>query len=351
MQSRIEVTLTSDDYRKYPFLPESLERVRKLGITLNDLAAPALKNVLEHASSYVRAAIDARELPPMIEDCDAEILTYMTTLIFLRIIFDKILIRRFSVLFSKRFNRLLLNEESEKIVFVLSRIGVRMKITNKPLFGYNLAINILDFIENIPESRGPWKLFHRVVDHGWVFVNKFEAARLGEEALKKYVEKRVEDLQLEGMKLPDEVFKLVETLSREWGVKLREIRDSWTPSDATGRESAYPPCIAAALENLRAGKNLPHSARFALASFLLNIGLSVEDVLETFRLAPDFNERIARYQVEHIAGMRGSGKRYTTYKCDNMRTLGLCVADCGVRHPLQYYWLTLRRKRGEREGG
>lgn len=30
------------------------------------------------------------------------------------------------------------------------------------------------------------------------------------------------------------------------------------------------------------------------------------------------------YQVEHIAGMRGSGARYIPPKCETMRTHGLC---------------------------
>ncbi|MDW8011110.1 MAG: hypothetical protein RMH84_05920, partial [Sulfolobales archaeon] len=51
---------------------------------------------------------------------------------------------------------------------------------------------------------------------------------------------------------------------------------------------------------------------------------------------------IARYQVEHLAGLRGSGKRYRTYSCEKMKSLGLCVAECSTRTPLQYYRRAVR---------
>jgi len=346
MTLRLRVQLSPNDLGKYPFLPEAIERIRELGITLNDLVSPLLQEVVRRAEEYVRAAIHARDLPPIAEDCDVEILTFMSTLVLLRLIYDKILIRRFAVAFSKRFGAILSNEETDKVIYILSKLGIKVRVLNDGVHGYNLSVNFIDYVENIPESRGAWKLVHRLVNAGWVLVNKLEAVRLGEEALKKALERRVESLRLEDASIPDGLFTLAESLSKEWSLKLKELKESWAPVSAPDRERRFPPCIVSIIENLKAGKNIPHSARFALASFLLNIGMSVDEVLEVFRSAPDFNEKIARYQVEHIAGLRGSGKKYTTYKCDNMRALGLCVADCGVRHPLQYYWSALRSRRG-----
>lgn len=351
MALKLQVVLSTDDLRKYPFLPEAIERAKNIGITLDDLTGPLLKDIVWRAGEYLRAAINSSELQPPSEDCDEEILTYMTSLILLRIIFDKILIRRFAVIFSKRFYRFLSNEDNSKLIYVLSKIGIRIKMTNDDAFGYNFVVNIFDYIQNIPERRGHWKLAHRIIDRGWVFINKLEAARIGEEALKKMIERVVESLQLESLKIPDEIFNLVEGISKEWSLKLKEIREAWIPASTEIRENAFPPCINSILESVKAGKNVTHSARFVLASFLLSIGLEVDEVLDIFKASPDFNEKIARYQVEHIAGLRGSRKRYSPYKCDNMKTLGLCVADCGVKHPLQYYWLFVRKARATRSGG
>lgn len=86
---------------------------------------------------------------------------------------------------------------------------------------------------------------------------------------------------------------------------------------------------------------MPHFVRFAPATFLIHAGWSVDQIVDLFRNAPDFDEKTTRYQVEHIAGRRGGGKRYDPPSCRRMRQEGLCVADCGVGHPLEL----LRRPR------
>jgi DNA primase large subunit len=66
-----------------------------------------------------------------------------------------------------------------------------------------------------------------------------------------------------------------------------------------------------------------------------------EKVIELFKNISDFNERMTRYQVEHMAGEKGSRTRYTTPKCDTLRTHGVCTNPDNlyrkIRHPLGYY--------------
>lgn len=341
---KVELLLTAEDLRKYPFVSEALEMIRSLSIGLTDLTAGPLRAVIERATVYIKSTISGSELPPPSDDSEEEVLTFTLALVLLKAIGDRMLTRRFAVLFSKRVGEILSDEETGKLVYLLSEIGLRARVLHNRVHGYPLAVHVLSYVENAPERAGAWKLVHRLVEYGWVYVNKMEAARLGEEALKKLIEKRVEEIKLDEFSIPDSLYAIIESLSSEWGSHIKQLRERWAPVGLETSEDAFPPCIKAIIEDVKAGKNIPHSARFALASFLLNIGMSVDEVLEIFKAAPDFNERIARYQVEHIAGIRGSGKKYSPYKCDNMKTLGLCVAECGVKHPLQYYWITLRRK-------
>jgi DNA primase large subunit len=78
-----------------------------------------------------------------------------------------------------------------------------------------------------------------------------------------------------------------------------------------------------------------------LTSFLVNVGMPSEKVTDLFRSFSDYNERMTRYQVEHIAGERGSRTRYTPPRCETLQTHGVCVnpdASCrNIRHPLSYY--------------
>jgi DNA primase large subunit len=69
--------------------------------------------------------------------------------------------------------------------------------------------------------------------------------------------------------------------------------------------------------------------------------MPVENVVDLFRSFSDYSERMTRYQVEHIAGEKGSRTRYTPPRCDTLKTHGVCAdpdALCQkIRHPSSYY--------------
>jgi DNA primase large subunit len=106
--------------------------------------------------------------------------------------------------------------------------------------------------------------------------------------------------------------------------------------------SCFPPCMLKILEDLKSGVNVPHTARFAITSFLLNVGFDVEEIIAMFSSAPDFNEEMTRYQVEHIAGSKGT--EYDCPACDTMRTYHNCVKDCKTYHPISFYEKCMRGK-------
>ncbi|MEM2954263.1 MAG: DNA primase regulatory subunit PriL, partial [Candidatus Bathyarchaeia archaeon] len=89
------------------------------------------------------------------------------------------------------------------------------------------------------------------------------------------------------------------------------------------------------------GRHIPHIARFTLTTFLVNIGMPTENIIDLFRASSDFNERLTRYQVEHISGERGSRTRYKPPKCQTLKTHGICMTPnkpCAkISHPLKYY--------------
>jgi len=119
---------------------------------------------------------------------------------------------------------------------------------------------------------------------------------------------------------------------------LRRVVIKMRSKDQTVATSLHedPPCMKAIMEALKRGENLPHAARFAITTYLLKRGWDVEQIVDLFRNAPDFNEKITRYQVQHIAGRAGGRKEYNVPNCETMRQWGLCVANCGVKNPLQY---------------
>jgi DNA primase large subunit len=96
--------------------------------------------------------------------------------------------------------------------------------------------------------------------------------------------------------------------------------------------------MQAIMDAIKRGENVSHTARFAITAYLLKRGWGVDEVVELFRSSPDFNEKITRYQVQHIAGQVGGRKEYSVPNCETMRSWGLCPTNlgCGVRNPIQY---------------
>ena len=83
-------------------------------------------------------------------------------------------------------------------------------------------------------------------------------------------------------------------------------------------------------------------ARFVIATFLINIGLEKEKIVDIFRNQENFNEKRTLYHIEYLMGERGCGKRRIWPNCDKIKEYGLCVSDCGVKNPLVLYNINLK---------
>jgi DNA primase large subunit len=72
---------------------------------------------------------------------------------------------------------------------------------------------------------------------------------------------------------------------------------------------------------------------------MLSIGKNTDEIVGLFHSAPDFNERITRYQIEHLAGKKGGGIKYHVPSCEKLLNESLCFAteECnGIINPVQF---------------
>ena len=100
---------------------------------------------------------------------------------------------------------------------------------------------------------------------------------------------------------------------------------------------AVPPCMDKMYSEITSGVNLPHMARFDLATFLVNIDMPHEDIVTVFSKASNYDERVTRYHLDNLSGKKG-GKKYSAPACARVREHGLCISrTCNVVHPLQFY--------------
>jgi len=346
---------------KYPFLPEAREYLSAYGFTLDQLTDPAYRPILERAVARVVRAIEGGEAaePWEVEDRVAELASFPLAVILVASAGDRFLARRFALAEAVVAQRLLQAEDDDFVLDVARRVfGIDVRREERVVGGvqYRFSMGLADYLRSASKFNDPsWKLVNRVVDAGRVMLEARELVRLLRDRVEERVMRLVEEAGRERLKLPQQLLQEVERIKAM--IPRRSVEEA--SIKATAKPEAWPPCMKEIYRRLTSGESVSHFANFAIASFLLNAGVKPEEVVSIYSQRSDFNERIARYQVEHIAGMRGSRTRYTPPSCEKMRTNGLCIEDgrlCGpVKNPLQYYRRRLRglgrRAGSEGQGG
>ncbi len=87
------------------------------------------------------------------------------------------------------------------------------------------------------------------------------------------------------------------------------------------------------MENLMKKDELNEEERVNLTVFLIAVGYQVKDVVSILK---EKNVENAEELVK--AYMPKKRKAYLPYSCARLKELGICVSDCGVSNPLQYYF-------------
>ncbi len=338
----------------YPFLPGAEALLGGENVSVRALLE---EPAYERARSIGRARLlAAADDPRAVRDL-AELSAAEPEVRYLSLLFDRIVLasapasaalRRWAVAEAKRTHARLAGAPVEELVDVAGRLGFRIEA--RP--GDRVAFPLVDYLKlAVPIREADFRLARQDVEHGSVVVGRVRGARILQEAVRARL----------GVPVPlaDEVRDLVRSRESE----LLEVLGQRLPapvarSSAPGgalRPELFPPCIRKMRRTLEAGENLSHAGRFALAAFLHRAGADFETIVDAYRGAPDFDESVTRYQVEHITHHDG-GAGYEPPECDTLRSHGLCFRDgdpsagaaadrardplcheAWLRHPLQYY--------------
>ena len=337
----MEAAFTREDLAKYPFLKQASREIEELGFTINNLVSPENKPIIDRARNRLEKAISEMHTGTMVRDKQTEISSFAASLIFVIATKNNWIKKRYSLAVAKSAYVEIMKENEEKI-WMIARDFDWDIADGQPYKDFRLGFNI--YLKNASHMHGiEWKLINQIIDHGCVYLNKNKAVRLLQEEIKNRVEKRLDIGELKN--LPEEINILamdIAKLAQE--VMGQEIEEM--PKVVVQR--AFPPCINALYADAAQAHHLSHIGRFTLTSFLVNIGMTPENVNEFFKTFSDYNERLARYQIEHIAGERGSGTKYTCPQCTVLQTHGVCKNRddlCRrIYHPLRYYLLKQKIK-------
>jgi len=336
----MQALLTKLDLAKFPFTTEASEYIKSFNIEPVELARPELLPILERAIDRIKQGVFSGKISAELTQEDVDILAYPTALMLISVIGDDRARRRFALAEAKRAYQLLRDELPEKLLQVsIGSFGWDAKLVDRDVGDshFEFALHFEDYVRNSARIRDlRWKLVNRVLTEGYALLPREDFARLLEEEVQARVLDRTSITELA---VPPELEKHVDPLR-----SMIRARSQYLAADEMPRavmSAAMPPCMRNLLSLLQTSKHISHMGRFAMAAFLLNIGTSEEELLKMFKSFTDFEERIARYQVEHIAGKRGSRRKYTAPNCNTMRTHGLCVNPdelCAtITHPLTYY--------------
>ncbi|MFQ6085732.1 MAG: hypothetical protein ACE5OY_05665 [Candidatus Bathyarchaeia archaeon] len=334
--------LSKSDCAKYPFTKRAAELVKSLEIEPKDLASSDFSEVVGRAEERIREAIELRMVGYRLENVNVEILSFPVALMLVAAIGSNYVTRRYALAESRRIYELMKFENGGKIAAIAEDLGWDIEPADHPF--YDLTLRLSSYLRNMAllhEDR--WKLVNRVVKNGRVYLTRVEIARLLSEEIREYLIRRI--TEHEGIRLPRELENVVERIRRLAMGYEAETTMEELPEIVV---DAFSPCMQRLYGLMLSGGHLSHIERFALVSFLLNVGMKVDEIVRLFVSLSDFDDRLTRYQVEHIAGKRGSGTRYSPPNCKTLITHNICPGRdeiCGrVKHPIQYY-LTKRRAR------
>lgn len=333
-QNCLSIRLGTGDLAKYPFLNEAGEYLRQSGFGWEELDRPDMADIIERAAERVQIGVSGKVYDKL-DRYETEILTFLLTLIMVKSVGMEPILKKYALAEARRAEKFL--TEDLKRQTGAQRQALLSKIFGD-LFGLTIdttedgrlfKVKVTDYLARSSHfHEQEWKMINRLVSNGHVYLGPDETVRLVRNELAILINNRVHmmNLPVTPKAIKEKAEKLRLGLAPYYEYKTNPVTE-------------YPPCIKHAIDVMNKGENLPHSARLMLATYMLAIGKPVDEIVEMFKNAPDFNERITRYQVEHLAGSKGSRTKYSVPSCDRLRTENLCFAtkDCdGIINPIQF---------------
>jgi DNA primase large subunit len=324
-------TITLEVLAKYPVFPETREFFEAFEMEEVDDYAEAAKTRVLEALQRGEKGVLPREDP--VED----LLTFILARVLCIATREPWLLKRWALAEAARMERHLHVEAKELKELVLKTVLNIEAVDDRRLSDeFSYKVHLAEYLRLIRELRGPeWRLVNRVVHRGYVYLTEAEVVRLFRQLVYQRLSSTENVPKIAIKQLPARLQEAAEDVMRE----LMKLRSSYAYEEITSAPSDdWPPCMMAIRARIAEAS---HKELFTIAAFLVNRGYSTEQILAMLAERPDFNEKIARYQVEHIAGLRGSRTKYRPPSCQTMKTLGLCVEDgkyCPrwIQNPLQY---------------
>ena len=343
------IPLGRSDLAKFPFLPQAKRYIGELDITFSELTI--LKGIVDRAKQRIRASFGLGVDKPS-KKLDVEITSFPVAILMVTGVNDNTLTKRYALSEAKNMHNHLKNERDE-IVLYITQFFKWKKVTkflaaDGELSVLKFKIHFVNYLNNAASlAHDPhWKLVNHPLHDGQVEVTKREVCRFLQEEVRKHVERRtVGKLP----KIPQVIQDAIDEVKAEY-LKVKPNITEFDKIRVFAEEAEYPPCIKILYDKMVNRQHLSHLERFTLVTYLLHQGISVDAITNLFTSLSDYRKDLTRYQVEHLAGKRGSGTVYRPPNCATLRTHGVCINPddpiCKtIKSPLTYH---IRKKSGDK---
>ncbi len=325
-----------DDLAKYTFLPQAGDFISAQGISIGDLTSSDYKKVIDRAEERVMEAFRTGKVSDKTSgNREIEIMSFPVSLVLVRSTKLDHIMERYALAEAIRVEGILKQERNDRVVEDIFKnfLGIHLERSGDPHYP-EFKISLPDYVKRAVHFHKPeWKLVNRLLQDGKVYVTRQDLIRLIREEIRELIMQRLGRVNVP--KLPQNLDAAVKRLIAS---APPPPRSAYTVINV--RPEDYPPCVREALNLLEKGQNVPHYGRFLMATYLLAAGKSVEDIMALFPKAPDFKQSVTKYQVEHIAGLKGGKTRYSVPLCKTLQTHSFCFKDpvkCyEISTPLQY---------------
>lgn len=320
---------------RYPFLPEAREFIsRNIDLSLEGLERTGSEAALKRAVERIKDALIFNEVRVnALHEMNyvREMLSFPIAIILVSVIMNEYVRRIYAFGESRGAYKRMLNESDETLLYIGEKMGVKGFLNEENM----VMIKIPTYLRLAYSFHAPhWKLVNRVLDDGYVFLSRTEYARLLQVEVNNYIyEKTLEPVPASAV--PENFRKATEEIIKVWN-KLEASK----PHRVSSKEGENnPPCINRIIKRMENGENISHFERLVIATFMIARNRNIDEIIELFSKQPDYKYDVTKYQVEHLAGLRGGGRKYSVPSCRTMLTNGLCYPDeyCkGIKHPLKY---------------
>ncbi|MFW9951974.1 MAG: hypothetical protein ACFFKA_17790, partial [Candidatus Thorarchaeota archaeon] len=195
----------------------------------------------------------------------------------------------------------------------------------------NFKIHFVDYLRLAANLHDEYrKLIHNPLSEGYIFIDKKDLTRLLQEYVRKKLNMQDIHPEQEVQKFRNHLFSiarfkaLYEKILEIWEVKKEEFEYTFeykfdSKIDISG---SFPPCIKEILRKIEEGQNIIHIERLFLVFFLHALDYPREKIIELFSRLPDFDSKIAEYQIDFA-----KKKDYTPHSCQTLKSLNLCMAQ------------------------